>query len=89
MYLKSLNVSENVLKRIKIFKKASNHFKKASHSLKISFKCHTFFKKKPRILKKELSRIATMASLPLSWPLVLHINLNDLIRKLPERLSYQ
>jgi hypothetical protein len=33
------------LKRIEIFEKASNYFKKASNSLKISLKCHIFFKK--------------------------------------------
>jgi hypothetical protein len=33
------------LKRIEIFNKASKYFEKASNSLKISLKCHAFFKK--------------------------------------------
>jgi hypothetical protein len=40
-------------KRIVIFKKASNHFKKASNSLKISLKCHAFLKKKSLAFSKK------------------------------------
>jgi hypothetical protein len=41
-------------KRIEIFKKASNHFEKASHFMKISLKCPAFLKK-THILKKKAS----------------------------------
>jgi hypothetical protein len=45
--IKKASISlEMPLKRIKIFKKASNHFKNTSISLKISLKCHAFKKKK-------------------------------------------
>jgi hypothetical protein len=53
--------------RIEIFKKASNHFKKASNSLKISSKCHAFLKR-ASYSKKSASRqlpLCTMASPPL------------------------
>jgi hypothetical protein len=54
-------------KRIEIFKKALNHFKKASLSLKISLKYllkpASHSQKKP----PSICRIATMASLPLGF----------------------
>jgi hypothetical protein len=52
--------------RIETFKKTSNHFKKASNSLKISLKCHAFLKKSLTFSKISLAAIDTMASPPLT-----------------------
>jgi hypothetical protein len=51
-------------KRIEIFEKASNHFKKASHSLKMSLKLHAFLKKSLAFTKKSLVAIAASPQ----WP---------------------
>jgi hypothetical protein len=72
MFKKSLNSTKTVfkkprnlwksltiIKKIKILKKSSYHFKKASNSLKISLKCHAFLKKSLNTFsKKSLVAIA-------------------------------
>jgi hypothetical protein len=57
-------------KRIEIIEKPPNYFKKASISLKISLKCHAFFKKCLIYPKKSLVGIAALPQWSVRlWPI--------------------